>query len=117
LQFNRSNNTNRKLETHRGDFNSRVNLQNPKRDNNKYKERQTSLKTYAATINNNNSSMTVNNEISDFNGLMFEINKLKQLVNIPHMINVIRNLNNSLINCKDGMEKIQVFIEASEQID
>jgi len=33
------------------------------------------------------------------------------------MITVIRNLNNRLINCKDGMEKLQAFIEASELID
>jgi len=33
-----------------------------------------------------NTSMIMNNEISDFTGLLSEINKLKQLVNIPHMI-------------------------------
>jgi len=33
------------------------------------------------------------------------------------MISVIRNLNNRLINSKDGMEKLQAFIEASELID
>jgi len=33
------------------------------------------------------------------------------------MIMVIRNLNSKLINCKDGMEKLQAFIEASELID
>jgi len=48
---------------------------------------------------------------------MSEINKLKQLVNIPHMFSVIRNLNNRLINYKNGMEKLQAFIEASELMD
>jgi len=117
LQFNRSLHDNQNFEIHECDFNSRINPQNTKRNNNKLEEKQTFPKSYAATINNNNTSMTANNEISDFNGLMFEINKLKQIVNIPRMIIVIRNLNNRLINCKDGMEKIQTFIEASEQID
>jgi len=66
---------------------------------------------------NNNISMLINNEISDFNGLISEINKLKQLINIPHMIIVIRNLNNRLINSKYGIEKLQAFIEASELLD
>jgi len=60
--------------------------------------------------------MTVNDDLSDLNVLMSKIQKLKQLVNIPHMITVIRKLNNKLINFKDGMEKLQAFIEASELI-
>jgi len=48
---------------------------------------------------------------------MYEIQRLKQLVDIPHMIMAIRNLNNKLINCRDGMEKLQVFVEASELLD
>jgi len=59
----------------------------------------------------------VNDDLSDINGLMSEISKLKQLVDIPHMILVIKNLNNKLLNAKDGLEKIQAFIEASEQLD
>jgi len=80
-------------------------LINEKRNTNIFEKRQThSSKSYAATINDNN--MTMNDDISDLNGLIFEINKLKQLINIPHMITVIRNLNNRLINCKDGIEKL-----------
>jgi len=48
---------------------------------------------------------------------MTEIYKLKQLVDIPHMIMIIKNLNNKLTNAKDGIEKLQAFIEASEQIE
>jgi len=44
-----------------------------KRNTNTLEERQThSPKSYAATINDNN--MTMNDDISDFNGLIFEIN-------------------------------------------
>jgi len=75
------------------------------------------MKSYATTLNSNNNNTILNDDISNFNGLMSEINKLKQLVNIPHLFSVIRNLNNRLINCKDGMEKLQAFIEASELID
>jgi len=65
-------------------------LVNAKRNTNKFEERQIHpAKSYAATISNNN--MTVNDDLSDLNGLMFKIQKLKQLVNIPHMIMVIRN--------------------------
>jgi len=60
---------------------------------NKYETRQTnSPRSYAATINNNNT--TVNDDLSDLNGLMSELHKLKQLIDIPHMIMVIKNLNN-----------------------
>jgi len=68
-------------------------------------------KSYVATVNNDR------DDISDLNGLMCEIQKLKQLVDLSHMIMVIRNLNNRLINCKDGMEKLQAFIEATELLD
>jgi len=107
----------RNSETQKVSSDSRFNpLVNAKRNINKPEERQIhSPKLYAATINNTN--MTVNDDISDLNGLIFEIQKLKQLVGISHMIMVIRNLNNRLINCKDGMERLQAFIEASELID
>jgi len=83
---------------------------------NKYETRQTnSSRSYAATINNNNT--TVNDDLSDLNDLMSELHKLKQLIDIPHMIMVIKNLNNKLINAKNGMEKLQAFIEASELIE
>jgi len=91
-----------------------------KRNANKSEEGQSHLpKSYAAIVNdtNTNINMTVNNDISDLNGLIFEIQRLKQLVDIPHMIMIIRNLNNKLINCKNGMKKLQAFIEASELID
>jgi len=108
------NNVKRNFEIHKGSSDIRFNpLINTKRNTNKFEERQThSSKSYAALINNN--TMTVNDDISEFNGLIFE--KLKQLIDIPHMIMVIRNLNNKLINCKDGIEKLQAFIEASKLI-
>jgi len=33
------------------------------------------------------------------------------------MIIVVRNLNNRLVNCKDDLEKLQAFIEATELLD
>jgi len=72
-------------------------------------------RSYAETTSNINT--TVNDDLSDINGLISEITKLKQLIDIPHMILVIRNLNNKLFNAKDGMEKIQAFIEATELLD
>jgi len=47
---------------------------------------------------------------------MHEIQKLKQAIDIPRMITIIRNLNR-LTTCNDGMDKLQVFIEAAEQLD
>jgi len=59
--------------------------------------------------------MTVNDDISD---QLIDIWNLKtKLVDIPHMIIVVKNLNNRLANCKDGMEKQQAFIEAAELFD
>jgi len=71
-------NIKRNFESHRGSSDTRFNpLINSKRNVNKTEERQTySSKSYAETSNNNNISMTMNEEISDFNGLMYEINKL-----------------------------------------
>jgi len=110
-------NVTRNSEIQKVGSDSRINLlANAKRNINRPEERQIySPKSYAATINNTN--MTVNDNISDLNELMFEIQKLKQLVDIPRMIMVIRNLNNRLRNCKDGMEKLQAFIEATELLD
>jgi len=68
-------------------------------------------------IHNNNLNVPISDDISNCNGLISEINKLKQLVNVSHMLTVIRNLNYRLVNCKDGLEKLQAFIEASEQLD
>jgi len=109
-------NTTRNNVTPKVSSDNKSNPLNVKRNINKLEDRQTHpTKSYTAATSNN---MTVN-ELSDLNGLMFEIQKLKQLVNISHMIIVIRNfnLNNKLINCKDGMEKLQAFIEVSELID
>jgi len=41
-----------------------------------------------------------------------KIKKLKQLVDIPRMISIVQNLNSKLINCKDGLKKLQTFIKA-----
>jgi len=92
-------------------YNSLVNV---KRNINGAKEKQmyTLSKSFAAVTNNTN--LTMNNDISELNELMSEIQKLKQLVDIPQTIIVIRNLNNKLVNCKDSMEKLQAFIEAAE---
>jgi len=59
-------------------------LINAKRNINRFKERQiyTLSKSYFAAVNNTN--MTVNDDLSDLNGLMFEIQKLKQLNDIPY---------------------------------
>jgi len=48
----------------------------------------TPSKSYVDTLNNTN----MNKDLSDLNGLMFEISKLKQLVDISRMIIVVRNL-------------------------
>jgi len=61
--------------------------------------------------------MVNDDDISDLNKLIVEIQKLKQLVNIPRKIIIVRNLNNRLANCKDGMEKLQTFIAATELLD
>jgi len=82
---------------------------------NKNIERQVNYQnSYASILNNNNNT---NDDISNLNGLMNEIQKLKQLVNIPQMIMIIRNLNIKLINCRDGIEKLQAFVEAAELLD
>jgi len=110
-------NVSRNFESQRDNFDKRSIPSNKNNNINNPKEKQTYLpRTYAGTLNNNTST-TLNDEISDFNGLISEINKLKQLINIPHMISVIRNLNNRIINSKDGMEKLQAFIEVAELID
>jgi len=75
----------------------------------------TPSKSYAEALNNTN--MTSDDDISDLNGLMTEIHKLKQLVDIPRIILIVRNLNNKLVNCKDDMEKLQAFIEATELLN
>jgi len=92
-------------------------LVNVKRNINRAKEKQMYTPSKSFTAVTNNTNLIMNNDISGLNGLMSEIQKLKQLVNIPHMIMVIRNLNNKLVNCKDGMEKLQAFIEAAESLD
>jgi len=88
-----------------------------KRNINRLEERQTftSPKSYSAAVNNTN--MTANDDLSDLNGLILEIQKLKQLVDISRMIMVMRNLNIELISYKDDMEKLQAFIEAAELLD
>lgn len=54
--------------------------------------------------------------INNFNSLVYEIKKLKQLVDVDNMLSVIRNLNIKLANCRDGLEKLQAFIEAADNI-
>jgi len=52
-----------------------------------------------------------------FLGLMIsDIQKLKQCVDIPKMIAIIRNLNVKLMNCRDGFEKL-AFIEVADLIE
>jgi len=41
---------------------------------------------------------------------MSEIQKLKQLVDIPRMIMVVRDLNNRLVNCKDGWKSYKLLL-------
>jgi len=119
LQITNLNNVKRNSQTYKDNTDIRFNpLVSTEKIVNTGEKRQTHLmKSYATTLNSNNNNTILNDDISNFNGLMSEINKLKQLVNIPHLFSVIRNLNNRLINCKDGMEKLQAFIEASELID
>jgi len=119
LQITNPNNVKRNSQTYKGSSDTRFNpLTSTEKIVNIGEKRQTlPTKSYATMLNNNNNNSFLNDDISNFNGLMFEINRLKRLVNIPHFFSVIRNLNNRLINCKDGMEKLQAFIEASELID
>jgi len=90
---------------------------NAKRNNNRYIEGQTNSlpKSYSAALNNSN--MTTNDDLTDLNGLMHEIQKLKQTIDILRMITIIRNLNIRLATCNDGLDKLQAFIEAAEQLD
>lgn len=67
-------------------------------------------------INGNNIGVFGNNDINNFNSLVSEIRKLKQLVDMDNMLSVIRNLNIKLVNCRDGFEKLQAFIEAADFI-
>jgi len=89
---------------------------NAKRNINRLIEGQTLTlpKSYSAAVNNSN--ITTNDNLSDLNGLMHEIQKLKQMIDIPRMITIIRNLNIRLISC-NGMDKLQAFIEAAKQLD
>jgi len=105
----------RNLEPQKGSSNIQINpLSNAKRNINKPEEGQANLhRLYAAILNNNNNTnITTNDDITELNGLIYEIQRLKQLVDIPHMMMVIRNLNNKLLNCRDEIEKLQTFIEA-----
>jgi len=90
---------------------------NAKRNNNRYTEGQINplLKSYSAALNNTN--MTTNDDLMDLNGLIHEIQKLKQMIDIPRMILIIRNLNIKLATCNDGLDKLHAFIEAAEQLD
>lgn len=54
--------------------------------------------------------------ISNFNNLISEIKKLKQIIDLDKMLKIIKNLNIKLQTCNDGFSKLQVFIEAAEQI-
>jgi len=118
LQLNNVNHVKRTFKSHEGSSDLRQNPLIYSRNNNIHDKRQTQqTKTYAAMIHNNNSNIPISEDISNFKGLISEINKLKQLVNVSHMLTIIRNLNNRLANCKDGLEKLQAFIEASELLD
>jgi len=113
LHANNRNITTRNLETQEispdRSYNPLINRNSDRAEEKLY----TPSKSFAAVINKTNP--TINNDASEFTGLMSEIQK--QTVNIPHMIKVIRNLNNRLANCNDGMEKLQVFIEAADLLD
>lgn len=73
----------------------------------------TPSKTFADATKTLNS----NKDLSDFNSLLSELNKLSKMVNIQNMLNVICNLNAKLATCHSGFEKLQAFVEAAELIE
>jgi len=114
LHANNQNITTRNLETQEISPDRSYNPLN--RNINRAEEKlYTPSKSFAEVTNRTNPTM--NNDVSEFTGLISEIQKLKQTINIPHMIKVIRNLNNRLANCNDDMEKLQAFIEVANLLD
>jgi len=111
------NNNTRNIETQKVGSFIRKALPSSERNINRHDEKH-NPRLYAALLNNNsNNNVPASDDIAELNGLMLEIQRLRQLVDIPHMILVVRNLNIRLANCKDGLEKLQAFIEASESLN
>lgn len=62
-----------------------------------------------------NTQTAVNTE--EVRELLEKFKLLSALCDIKHMINVIRNLNNRLKNCKNQISKEQIFLECINDIN